>query len=297
MSMNPRRHLIIIKGKELTDQVTRIERTAGRMAVTYVGGKTYRYASGNVEWLSNPKCIPTGDSHVFVQGEQLSDIDDVLYFGKWVKLFHKSGEQRLCLFSDIDIQQAEPSSGRSQDVLAYFRELAEGSPLRSIDDQSLMAMKYRHLKRGAVRSVLAGFLETGLPRPAKSAPSDPIFPFGCNMSQKIAVQRAMQHPISVIQGPPGTGKTQTILNLIANLLLQNKRIAVVSNNNSATANVLEKLQKYELDFMAAFLGSNENKKAFIEAQSEGRVQLPTLQPNEEEAALKEILRLNSQLDK
>lgn len=47
--MNPRRHLIIIKGKELTDQVTSIERTAGRMAVTYNGGKTYRYASGNVE--------------------------------------------------------------------------------------------------------------------------------------------------------------------------------------------------------------------------------------------------------
>ncbi len=295
--MNPRRHLIIIKGKELTDQVTRIERTAGRMAVAYVGGKTYRYASGNVEWFSNPERIPTGDRRVFVQGEQLADIDEMLHFGKWVKLFHKSGEQRLCLFSDLDVQQAEPSSGRSQDVLAYFRELAEGSPLRSDEDQSLMAMKYRHLKQGATRSILSSFLEARLPGSAKRLPLDLIFPFGCNMSQKMAVKRAMQHPVSVIQGPPGTGKTQTILNLIANLLLQNRRIAVVSNNNSATANVLEKLQKYELDFMAAFLGSNENKEAFIEAQRDGRVQLPTLQPDEEVAACEEILRLNSELDK
>lgn len=184
---------------------------------------------------------------MFVQGEQLADIDEMLHFGKWVKLFHKSGEQWLCLFSDLDVQQAEPSSGRSQDVLAYFRELAEGSALRSIDDQSLMAMKYRHLKRGVSRSVLPGFLEARLSGFEKRLPPDLIFPFGCNKSQKLAVQRAIEHPVSVIQGPPGTGKTQTILNLIANLLLQNKRVAVVSNNNSATANVLEKLQKYELD--------------------------------------------------
>ena len=51
----------------------------------------------------------------------------------------------------------------------------------------------------------------------------------------------------MIQGPPGTGKTQTILNIIANILVQGKTVMVVSNNNSATANVLEKLQKYGLD--------------------------------------------------
>ena len=34
----------------------------------------------------------------------------------------------------------------------------------------------------------------------------PIFPFGCNNSQYVAVKRAMENQISVIQGPPGTGK-------------------------------------------------------------------------------------------
>ncbi len=48
----------------------------------------------------------------------------------------------------------------------------------------------------------------------------PIFPFGCNNSQYKAVKNAMENQISVIQGPPGTGKTQTILNIIANILIQ-----------------------------------------------------------------------------
>ena len=37
------------------------------------------------------------------------------------------------------------SDGRSKDVLAYFRELAEGSALKTDEDESLMAMKYRQL--------------------------------------------------------------------------------------------------------------------------------------------------------
>jgi superfamily I DNA and/or RNA helicase len=96
----------------------------------------------------------------------------------------------------------------------------------------------------------------------------PIFPFGCNNSQYKAVKNAMENQVSVIQGPPGTGKTQTILNIIANILMQKKTVQIVSNNNSAIENVYEKLSssKYNLGFVAATLGSSNNKKLFIEHQ-------------------------------
>ncbi|MBC7764936.1 MAG: DUF2726 domain-containing protein, partial [Hyphomonadaceae bacterium] len=57
-----------------------------------------------------------------------------------------------------------------------------------------------------------------------------------------------------------------ILNIIANAIINDKTVAVVSNNNSATANVLEKLQKYEVDFIAAYLGNNDNKDKFFAQQ-------------------------------
>lgn len=78
----------------------------------------------------------------------------------------------------------------------------------------------------------------------------------------------MENQISVIQGPPGTGKTQTILNIIANILMQGKMVQIVSNNNSATENVYEKLSspKYNLGFIAATLGNSKNKKLFVEHQ-------------------------------
>ena len=79
----------------------------------------------------------------------------------------------------------------------------------------------------------------------------------------------MTSQTSAIQGPPGTGKTQAILNIISNLLIQNRTIEIVSNNNSAAKNILEKLAspKYSLDFLVAPLGKKDNKLAFINIQN------------------------------
>ena len=55
-----------------------------------------------------------------------------------------------------------------------------------------------------------------------------------------------------------------------NLLIQNKSVLVVSNNNAATANVAEKLAspKYGMDFICATLGKFENMDSFLKGQKE-----------------------------
>ncbi|MFH7321012.1 AAA domain-containing protein [Desulfurivibrio sp. D14AmB] len=291
-----------MKGKDCTDDVLQIVQEAEHTDVTFKKGKPYRYASCNVEYLSNPDHIPVDNSRFIIEGDVLSDVTEVLRFGNWVKIFHGSGGSRCCQLSAFSAKSMESSNGRSMDVLAYFRELAEGVTLRTDEGDSLLAMKYRQLNTVSHRSILSSFLQARAVD-SKTVASDItsaiIFPFGCNMTQKTAVQRAIQHPVSLVQGPPGTGKTQTILNLIGNMLLQKKRVAVVSNNNSATANVLEKLQKYELDFVAAFLGSAQNKQAFIEGQTGATVRMPTLDEagQDEDAVREEIIRLNQELDK
>lgn len=107
-----------------------------------------------------------------------------------------------------------------------------------------------------------------------------IFPFGFNASQKIATHNAFNYPLSIVQGPPGTGKTQTTLNIIANALMQDKKIAVVSNNNSALTNILDKInrelndsikkdgQNIKFNFFCAYLGNKENKQNFIDSQGQ-----------------------------
>lgn len=104
-----------------------------------------------------------------------------------------------------------------------------------------------------------------------------IYPFGVNESQLSAVEQAFSAQVSVIEGPPGTGKTQTILNILANILLRNQSVAVLSNNNAAVENVYEKLEKFGLDYLVAKLGNNDNKKHFFS-------KLPSCPSNEPETA-------------
>ena len=157
---------------------------------------------------------------------------------------------------------------RSLNVWEYLNEVAKYNVIPIDDDKSVsLADKYTKMEFVAKQSLLEAYLNVetyGTPAAGQSAP---IFPFGCNRSQYKAVRNALENKISVIQGPPGTGKTQTILNILANLLLEGKTMEIVSNNNSAVENVKEKLEANGLDFLCAQLGRASNKKEFVDGQT------------------------------
>lgn len=54
-----------------------------------------------------------------------------------------------------------------------------------------------------------------------------------NEAQLEAIRKAMVNPVSYVWGPPGTGKTSTLGFVVANLMLQGKRVLLVSNTNRA----------------------------------------------------------------
>lgn len=157
---------------------------------------------------------------------------------------------------------------RSINVWEYLNEVARYNVIPVDDDKTVsLADKYAKMEFVAKNSLLEAYLNVDSYNPAPASQSAPIFPFGCNRSQYKAVRNALENGISVIQGPPGTGKTQTILNILANLLLDGKTMEIVSNNNSAVKNVKEKMEACGLDFLCAQLGRASNKKEFVEAQT------------------------------
>ena len=151
-------------------------------------------------------------------------------------------------------------------VLDYLSVLSEISTIDTGDgNMTSLRQKYDSLKYLFKGSLLAAYCNPENYSSDKQYCSLMLFPFGCNESQYDAVRNALENRLSIVQGPPGTGKTQTILNIVANLLLYNKTCLIVSNNNSAVSNVVEKLSKpqYGLNFLVANLGKVENKDQFI----------------------------------
>ena len=185
----------------------------------------------------------------------------------WVTF--KDGKKYPFSGNDVEIRENTLRKKCPCSVFQFLIRMAEFSDIKNNDDENLLVKNFGKTEFIGEDSVLSLYINKGQCIKHYKVP-DLIFPFGSNNSQFNAVRNALSNQLSIIQGPPGTGKTQTILNIIANLLVQNKSVLVVSNNNAATANVAEKLAspKYGMDFICATLGKFENMDAFLKGQKE-----------------------------
>lgn len=274
--MDTRYYMIIIKGEIKTNKVMSCvyDRDTYKWKIKFNNGKIYYYANINVEKLIKPKILNPEMYRISREGREFFGIKEIYVFrGKQASYWHicfKDGGERDYQERDLNIVESCLKDKRSANVFQYIKQIAELSDIRNEETgEKLLHKRFDKITFIGNDVALAKYLNPCLLNVGKKWEEYiPVFPFGCNNSQYNAVKNAMENQISVIQGPPGTGKTQTILNIVANILMQGKTVQIVSNNNSATENVYEKLSssKYNLGFVVATLGSSKNKKAFVENQ-------------------------------
>ena len=272
--MDERNNLILIKGENKTWQIQKCiyNRQTQRYDVTYDNGKTYPYGYTSVQWLKDPEILSPALYRIAIDGKELRGITAIYVFkspSEWWHLTFENGAGRTFHRSNLQVEKSCLDNQRAQSKLNYLQNIAGINELKNDDGEVLLKKQYEKLSFVGEDSALATYLYPEKHKIKTFQPDQLIFPFGGNASQFRAVENALGKQMSVIQGPPGTGKTQTILNIIANLLIRGKTIQVVSNNNSATQNVLEKLAspKYNMGFLVATLGKRDNKKAFIDGQT------------------------------
>lgn len=85
-------------------------------------------------------------------------------------------------------------------------------------------------------------------------------------SQTAVIERAKRGASLVVQGPPGTGKSQTIANLLAELVGAGKRVLFVAEKRAALEVVLDRLSKAGLRHLCFDLHSSHIKKRDVAAR-------------------------------
>lgn len=278
--IDSRQNMVIIDGDIRTSTVDSCWYTRGYRYLNIIfntSGKIYTYASDKAQWLKRPVTVEPQHCQLFVRGVPLRSVAYIALFQHEKRHYwyieYTSGQSVSYADSEIEYRTSCLKDDLASNRFAYLRQVASLNTLRSDDGQSLLQMQYDNIDFIAQCSVAAAYLNPRFNQTGYFNARSLIYPFGCNASQQRAIRAAFEHQVSIIQGPPGTGKTQTILNIVANLVCQGKTALIVSNNNSAIENVIEKLRKQRLDFLAALLGSNENKASFIASQSTEK-QLP-----------------------
>lgn len=239
--------------------------------------------------LSFSKGAYMQDKKIFIKGkDRTADVLKCIYAKNVYYVTFKDGKRYPYKYCDIEIVKVDKLQTEINEKFKYFRDLASqiGLIVKNEKGQSINILEknYKTIDEIKKDSILFNYLNQELPLTPVvkkdtfgsffkliNSKNDKledtlIYPFGFNISQDQAVDKAIKNKLSVIEGPPGTGKTQTILNIIANAIMHNESIAVVSSNNSATKNIIDKLKKSNVDFIAAYLGNNQNKQDFIDSQ-------------------------------
>lgn len=190
----------------------------------------------------------------------LPDIDSA---PEILRITNENGKQRDYPKNRAVIVAKAGTSGLFRYLSAIEHEKARGGDVV----ESYLANRFDKLAGCTLWHTAAGpFMNPERTLPALPVTGPVIYPFGCNLSQMQAVENALSGKLSLIEGPPGTGKTQTILNIVANLIIRNKDALICSPNNAATDNVREKLERNGLGFLVARLGNTENRRQFIVSQ-------------------------------
>ena len=275
--MDPRKNMIIDLEKKgdkrmfVTEQVVHIsENNNGLWAVKFSTSQhIFNYNKSRLLYLKNPIRVDLLEKGLYIKNKHITNVSELLQFDDGRHVFYhvvyNNGFNENLDGNDVYVTRT-PIDKYGGTTWEYLNKLATETGLMTEEGDNILALQYGIIDVKRDNVPLAQYLGDKTKLVTFRAPNTIYYPFGCNASQKKAVENALTNQVSIIQGPPGTGKTQTILNIIANLLLEKKSVLVVSNNNSAVENVAEKLEGEGLGFFVAKLGSVENKELFIANQ-------------------------------
>ncbi|SUJ01083.1 putative DNA helicase [Sphingobacterium spiritivorum] len=261
---------------EYKRDVSSVVQTDKGYRITFRSGKSYTYSTDKVRYY--PFLSSRENVRIYENGKLNEQYNTVDNYGRYL-IFRNGNNYSYPIENNanIEICDVKKNIRQAESVINYFKRILKENnrisfdiQIEETDTKTLDKISSEILLKALdgidildSRSALSNYID-GV-NPSIDTPNEVlIYPFGCNESQKLAVETTFNSSISIVEGPPGTGKTQTILNIIANLILQNKTVAIVSNNNSAIFNVREKLVKYGYEMVVASLGNNDNKTLFFD---------------------------------
>lgn len=266
--MDLKREMVIIDNQIVTNDISycKYDDLKNIYVIRYKNSnKFYHFSESRVQYITKSTLLNLSAYNFYLHDKLLENIKEIYEF-----------ESNNCfyyhvIFSDFSSKnytflELKKISKNCYNVLEYMKHVSEVTSLSTEDGRKILCEQMEKIKLEDLNTALANYLKLSNNLMKDNLFDVLIFPFGCNSSQYEAVCNAIYNKISIIEGPPGTGKTQTILNIIANILIRNMNCQVVSNNNTAIENIVEKLEKYHLDFFAALLGRKQNKELFIEQQ-------------------------------
>ena len=146
------------------------------------------------------------------------------------------------------------------DLENYFSQLSNHDLIAALCGDEIAIENLRELSEDPM---MADHLDT-------IDPEDEHYFLPADSSQATVIRNVVSGRSGVIQGPPGTGKSQTIANLIGEMIAQGKKVLFVSQKRAALDVVKDRLDKAKMgDLILDLHGGETSRKKLVEQLNNG----------------------------
>lgn len=207
--MDIQKYLIIVKGKDKTEQILKYTKEGYYININYKNAKTlYKYSKKDFEFYKDPIEIDTKINEIYLNQGYVYNIKKLLKFDNYYRIFFEDNSSIVVEKSDINIVQNNDKMLVSSNKFEYFKEIAKIVSVKTEEGIGLLTKEYEKINYIENDTALYKYITPSarFENLEKNILNELIFPFGANKSQFEAVRNAMENQISIIEGPPRNRK-------------------------------------------------------------------------------------------
>lgn len=254
--MNIENSIIFINDKDKTEEVAdcyQIEND--KIEVKLNNGESNIYDNNQVKWSTKCESIDLNNVAIYENGAKLSSILKAIAFEEFYKIRIIFKDRSIKLYSEDQLEIRDNGLDESvvENNFAYLRELSKQLDLHNNDGISKI---FENISVINPNSALVDYLN---PQTIETGEDFDfvIYPFGFNLGQKEAVEKALNSKISIIESSSIEERTGVILNVAATAVLDGKNVVIVTKDSFSTLKNLEILEQLGIDFIVNNLKENE----------------------------------------
>lgn len=269
-----RENMIIANNEIITPRVENfvVNAKTGLCDISFADGQVGSYPLKNVEWLRCKETVNHSEFRVFLDGHELLNIIAIYQFsgksGNYLHIDFEGKRSYDCLKNTVKIVSAKSCKSTTRSVFDYFKRVAYVVDLKNKSGTKPLLEEFDKLYRIPPKRAIWKYINPNEnPLDEKKECSNIIYPFACDVDQMKAVKNTLENSVSIFGGAGGNGKTHTILNVVANLIIQNKSVQLLTGSDLASVTIADMIAENDLDFLMAVLGDSRSNQQFLDGQT------------------------------
>lgn len=255
--MNIESGIFFINDEDKTEEVVDCYQIEdNKIQVKFNNGEDNIYDNSQVKWSTKFEHINLKNVVIYEKEVQITNILKAIIFDEFdkIRIIFKDGSNKLYSKNQLDIKDNALDDPNVENNFMYFKELSKQLDLSN--DYDGVNEIFEKISIINPNSALVNYLN-----PKSIEIGDdfdlPIYPFGFNLNQKEAVEKALNSKINIIESSSIADRTEVILNVAATAVLEGKNIVIVVKDNFSALKYLEILKKSDVDFAVNHLKEDE----------------------------------------